>query len=923
MKKRIKPYLMLIDAHAMAYRSYYALQKQELKDPVTGMPTQAIYGFLRMFFRLLLEYAPEHCAVIWDPPSPSFRAQLYPEYKATRKAMPEDLRVQIEEIRALLEENGFYNLHLAPYEADDIMGSFAKSFGHNKKKSVFLISSDKDCYQLLNEKVSMLRSVRGVSDFTNIDPEWVQSELGISTEQITDYMGLVGDSSDNIPGVEGIGEKSAAKLLQEYKSLEGIYDAIDSVSPKGVQKKLKENREKAFLSQKLATIQTELKEIQDIDIKQLQSPDILNKKVLEYFRNKPYNQVYRELQKAAESSISNSNGYPSNKIKERKANYKMIRNTGELKEVLEKITKEMGKEKILALDTETNNPSPLDARLLGISLSVEEREAVYIPLSDRENLFEKSSLAWNEARPIIKKFLEDPKLRIVGQNLKYDYMVLRRWGLELGPPYFDTMLASYVCNPILRRHSLDAMALDLLGHESISYESLVGKGAKKKTLEEIPPEQVSEYACEDADITLALYTILKKRIKKNKLEKVYIEIELPLLSVLMRMEEEGVAIDQKYFMKLSQDYMEKLSELEKKIYELAGYDFNIHSTRELQKILFEDLNLPKGRKTKTGYSTDQEVLESLSGLHPLVDSILEHRRHSKLHSTYIDALPRLVKAQTQRIHSSFNQTIAATGRLSSVNPNLQNIPIREESGRAIRRGFVARPGNLLISMDYSQVELRIMAHYAQDKALIAALAQRGGDVHRSTASSLFGVKEDEVTANMRAHAKTVNFAIIYGVTEFGLARNLGVDRSVAAEYIRRFFAKYPGVRSYMDKTIAFALEKGYVETLTGRIRQIPNIKDSNRFRRESAERTAINTPIQGTSADIIKIAMIRIDRKIQERKLKARMILQVHDELLFDVPLKEEKEVFALAREAMEGAMELSVPLLVEGKAGKNWDEAH
>ena len=933
--EKTSPYLLVLDAHAMAYRSYYALQKQELRDPVTGMPTQAIYGFLRMFFRLLLEYAPEHCAVVWDSRGPGFRTRLYRDYKATRKAMPEELGLQIEEIQAILEENGFCNIELPDYEADDVMGTLAKHYGHTKKKQVFLISGDKDCYQLLDENVLMLRSLKGVSDFLKIDPAWVEKELGISTTQITDYMGLVGDSSDNIPGVEGIGPKSASKLLQEYKSLENIYAKIKSISPKGIQDKLKKHEKEAFLSRDLAIIQTELKKIEELDINKCKTPDFLSRKVLEYFQKKSYTQIYLELKKAQtqgthlSSKKGNQEGdlfsapSSSKRLQDPKLKYKMIQSTKELKESLEEIQRKMKKEKRIALDTETNSTQALEAQLLGISLSVKEREAIYIPLSSGAALSEGRSLSWEEAGPILKKFLEDPQLRIIGQNLKYDYTVLDRWGIHLPAPYFDTMLASYLCNPTLRRHSLDAMALDLLAYEKISYEELVGKGKQKKTLEDLEPEEVYEYACEDADICLGLYHILKKEIRKKKLDKVYNEIEMPLLPILGHMEKEGVAIDKEYFRKLSEQYLKKLSGLKKKIYEYAGYEFNIHSTRELQKLLFEELKLPRGRKTKTGYSTDQGVLESLSGLHPLVDNILEHRKCSKLHSTYIEALPRLVNPQSQRIHTSFNQSVTATGRLSSANPNLQNIPIREESGRAIRRGFIAAPGNILISMDYSQIELRIMAHYAKDQALIEALKEEGRDIHRSTASSLFGVEEEKVTEEMRSQGKIVNFAIIYGVTDFGLARNLGVERSLAAEYIQRFFRKYPGVRTYMDTIIAFALEKGYVETLTGRIRPIPDIKASNRFRREGAERSAVNSPIQGTSADVIKIAMIDIERKLREKKLGARMILQVHDELLFDVPPAEEKEVFEIARKSMEGAMDLAVPLSVQGGLGKNWDEAH
>ncbi len=934
------PYLVVVDSHAMAYRSYYALQNQNLHHPHTGMPTHAIYGFLRMFFYMLLEYAPKHCVLAWDPPGPNFRNQLYSDYKATRKPMPDDLRTQIEEIKQLLQESGFCNLEVADYEADDVIGSLAKHF--SDKGKVLLITSDKDCYQLLSKQVSMLRSNKGLSDFIIIDPNWVVCELGIQVSQVTDYMGLVGDTSDNIPGVQGIGPKSAAKLLEQYGSLPKLYEQIEAVTPKSLRTKLQDNQDKAFLSQKLATIKTSIPQVLALKEKQVQTPNFLNDKTLALFREQGYNQIYLELKKAQKQASSAN--LPQTTIDEGgrvgpshyanaealladgQLSYTLVSSVQELKDGLAKLRRQMAtNENILALDSETTSINANQARIVGLSLCAVPRDAIYISLIEQSNsLFgDQQGLYWQEARPILKKFLEDKSLKIIGQNLKYDYLVLKKWGVELPPPYFDTMIASYLCQPNVRRHNLDDMASDLLGYQTITYEDIVGKGAKKKNIEEISPEQVCVYACEDADISLGLYYLLKDKISKHKLESLYNTIELPLVSVLIDMESEGVAIDQKYFTKLSTQYSKKIEDITEEIYRLAGYHFNIQSTRELQKILFEDLNLPKGKKTKTGYSTDQKVLENLSGLHPLVDNILEHRKYSKLISTYIDALPALIDPQTGRIHTSFNQTIASTGRLSSVQPNLQNIPIREDEGRAIRQGFVPHPGNILISMDYSQIELRIMAHFSSDSALIESFTKEDKDIHRSTAASLFDVPEQEVTADMRAHGKVVNFAIIYGVTKYGLSRTLKVDQATAERYIDRFFIRYPGVRSYMDNIVTFAQEKGYVQTLTGRIRPIPNIKDSNHFRREGAQRTAINTPIQGTSADIIKIAMIGIQGDIKKKKMASRMILQVHDELLFDVDPKEEQELSKIAKNRMENAVSLDVPLLVESGRGKNWDEAH
>ncbi len=924
----IKADFLIIDAHAMAYRAYYALQGHNLTHPETGIPTHAIHGFFNIFFPLLLRYDPQNCIVTWDAPGHTFREKIFPDYKATRKPMPEDLRNQIEEIKALLRENGFCNIELTGFEADDLMGTLSKRFSQKEKKQVYLVTNDKDCFQLLDKNIVMLKSRKGSKEFIHVDSDWLQKEIGISPQQVTDYMGLVGDTSDNIPGVQGVGPRSALNLLEEYKTLENIYEHIASVSNKGLQKKLQENKEKAFLSRKLATIQTDIKEALELDNKKIQTPVFFNESSQKCFSQQGYTRVAQELKKIQNEKENIEGTNKINQIK-KEVSYQLVTDLTQLKNAIKEIKKQMGQKKQLALDTETNSLDVMLAQIVGISLCATTKKAFYISLpsseTDTENMFKQTQkgIPWEKAHPILKDFLENKKLCIIGQNIKYDYAILKRWGIDLAPPYFDTMLASYLCDPSVRRHNLDDMAQDLLGYTTIRYEEIVGKGAKKKTLDEIEPEKVSDYACEDADISLRLYGILKNKIKKNKLERVYYEIEMPLLPVLLGMEEEGVAIDKKYFTQLSKEYIKKLDNIKEKIYQIAGYEFNIQSTRELQKLLFEKLNLPKGRKTKTGYSTDHDVLEKLQGLHPLVDNILEHRKCNKLFSTYIDSLPRLINPRTKRIHTSFSQTITATGRLSSINPNLQNIPIREEAGRAIRRGFIPHDKNTLVSLDYSQVELRIMAHYAEDETLLSALNNQETDIHKKTAASLFSVSEEEVTPDMRSHAKTVNFSIIYGITEFGLAKSLGVERYVASEYIQKFFLKYPGVRRYMDHLISFAEEKGYVETLSGRIRPIPNIKDSNHFRREGAQRMAINTPIQGSSADIIKVAMIDIDNDIRQKKWKSRMILQVHDELLFDVAPEEEKEFIPLAKKRMENAVSLRVPLFVDAGQGKNWDEAH
>ncbi len=944
--------LLIIDSHALAYRAYFAMQQQNLMNPVTGQPTGAVYGFLRMMFKVIMDTQPEMTAVVWDAKGKNFRHEMYKEYKATRKPMPDDLRGQIDEIKELVAKAGFENLEAPGFEADDLMGGLGKRFG--KRKNVILLSGDKDLYQILTKKVRMLRPSKGVSEFIEIDPEWVETELGVTVKQIPDYMAIVGDTSDNIPGAKGVGPKGAAKLLQEYKTLDGIYKNIEKITAKALKSKLETDKENVYLSKKLATIDVDLKEADEVDEEKLFTPNFLEEDIRMIFRREGYNQIYAELNRAVDRGVvigaasktaSKSAAGAKTAAKSGAASKAAAKSSGaadtgagtaakksgagpkyELVDTLDglkKVVTELSKAELISVDTETDNQQPMLANLVGVSLAAKKGRAWYVALPPAGSDHADKGIELEQARPLLKKLLGTKKIAKVGQNIKYDFIVLRRHGIEMEGIQFDTMIASYLCNPNVRRHNMDDMALDILGHTTIKYSEVVGSGRNQKTMDQLEPEAVRDYACEDADITLQLYQNLVKMTKKQKLEKVNEEIEIPLLTVLADMEQAGVTIDVKYFKKLSKSFERKLTSLENRIYKAAGYEFNVNSTKELQKLLFEDLNLPKGKKTKTGYSTDHSVLETLSGLHPVADYLLEHRKYGKLKSTYVDALPALIHPESGRIHTSLNQTIAATGRLSSVDPNLQNIPIREETGRMIRQGFIPREGHELLSLDYSQIELRVMAHYSKDKALIEAFAKEGLDVHARTASSLFGVDEDKVDPDMRSQAKAVNFSIIYGVTEFGLSRNLGIPREAAREYIEKFFAKYPGVRKYMDDTIAFAEKHGHVETLFGRIRQIAEIKSSNRFRREGAQRTAINTPVQGTSADIIKMAMLKIHADMKRKKLRSHMMLQVHDELLFDVVPEEKDEVLNIAKSRMEKIVKLKVPLKVDYGFGKNWDEAH
>jgi len=957
--------ILVIDAHAMAYRGHFALERQNLRN-AAGMSTGAIFGFFRMFFKILVDFGPAEVLVCWDPPGGSFRGDTYKEYKATRKPMPDDLRSQIVEIKAIVSQMGFAACEIFGFEADDVMGTIAERFA--KTAQVYLLTSDKDCFQLISKNVHMLKGAKGVTEFIEVDPEWVEKEIGVEPSQIPDYMGLVGDSSDNIPGAKGIGPKTAAELIREYKNLDNLYKKVDSIPKEGLRTKLKESRENALLSRDLATIRKDIPAVLNLPEEQLKTPDYLREEIIHFFRSQGYKMIADDLIRAAtkkgkaaktqepvqtESEPSAGKSAPSaEKAKSSRGKsdkkgakkdqpelfspaheasgvfssgarflagqvrYAIIKDMPALKAVLAK----HAKSKLAAVDTETESTAAMRAVLVGISLSSTEREADYIALPPPGSPYEKEGLALDEARPLLVEFFARKETGFVGQNVKYDFQVLRRHGMEIANLTFDTMIAGHLLSLGMRRNNLDDLALDYLSYNTIPYEDVVGSGRGKTTMDKLPPEAIRDYACEDADIALQLGQILAPKLKEAKLDGVNSDMEVPLMRVLADVEANGVAIDAKYFEKLSAEYKKQIARLEKTIHDKAGLVFNVNSTKELQFVLLEKLRLPMGKKIKTGFSTDQRELERMRGLHPMIDHLLEYRKYTKLLSTYIDALPELVNPQTGRIHTTLHQAIAATGRLSSMDPNLQNIPVREDMGRAIRRGFIPAKGHELLSLDYSQVELRIMAHYSKDKALMEAFTRDDVDIHSRTAASLFGIGENEVTPDMRSKAKVVNFSIIYGVTDFGLGQSLSIPRAEAKQYIERFFQRYPGVKRYMDETIEFCAKNGYVETLFGRRRQIPDITSSNRFRREGAERTAINTPIQGTSADLIKQAMIRIHAKMISRKLKSLMILQVHDELLFEVLPAEKDEVVKLARAEMENA-DLLVPLRVDAGWGKNWDE--
>jgi DNA polymerase I len=917
--------ILIIDGHAFAFRAYYAFQATNLKNSLTGEPSGAVFGFFRMLFKILTDFSPTHFAIAFDPSTPLERNKLYPEYKANRKPTPEDLKPQIKQIIDICERIGFSVLKIDAHEADDIIGSITTQY-MSKFDEILIFSGDKDMYQLLSHShIKMLRGVKGASEFTIIDLASVPDIIGVTYKQVTDFMGIVGDTSDNIPGVKGIGEKGAAALLQEFKTLDAIYNNIDKVQSKSVKEKLIVNKENAFLSKKLATIKTDLNlhlTQDDLKLGNYLAPDKIS-----IFQQEGFNVLYRDLSKQAGIvAVENTDAKTKAEITSKtitsfdasKVSYQLITDKKELDILIQYLSKQ----KIFCFDTETTSVDPTTADLLGISFSCKKDEAFYIPVAYSRSLFNERCLSLQEVIEATRGILENCNIQKIGQNIKYDVIVMEQHGVKVEGIFFDTMLASYVLEPEARKHNMDDLALEFLQYKTVKYSDLTGKGKHKKELYEIELPLVSNYSCEDADITFQLYTVFKDQLKDHASDKVFSEIEMPLVSVLKDMEIKGVKIDTKHFKKLSTKFAQKIEESESEIHTLAGVPFKVSSTKELQVVLFDKLKLPAEKRNLTGFSTDHSVLESLFGVHPIIEQILEYRKYSKLKSTYIDSLPKMIHPQTGRIHTSYNQTIAATGRLSSTDPNLQNIPIKDKEGKLIRQGFITESGYTLLSLDYSQIELRIMAHFSQDKNMIQSYKE-GKDIHTATASAIFSVPESKVTADMRAKAKAINFSVIYGISPFGLSNSLKISRAEAKQFIDRYFNRYPGVNQFIETTAESCKKNGYVETMTGRRRYIPLIQSSRKQEQEAAIRAAVNSPIQGTSADMIKLAMIKIHAEIQKKKLKSSLIMQVHDELVFEVYEPEKEIVYTMAKSVMETILELSVPVVVQGSFGNNWDEAH
>jgi DNA polymerase-1 len=892
-----KATLYLIDGSSYIYRAFYGVRHLSTS---TGIPTNAIYGFGNMLNRVLREKSPVYLAIALDAPGPTFRHDLSPNYKANRPRMPENLSTQIPFIKRLITALGVPYMEIPGYEADDIIGTLA-TWASDQGADVVMISGDKDLLQLVSPKVHMWDSMKDEV----FGPEEVEKRFGVSASQVVEVMGLAGDSSDNIPGVPGIGPKTAQRLIKEFGSIENLLAGLDKVSKERERKRLEAHSEQAIMSRALATIKCDIpldKDWQDFELGEADRGDLVN-----LYRDLEFKKLLQELE---EIQI----GVAPEEIRR---DYQLITTTDGLEPILSQIRQS----RKVAFSVMSSDEGSFGSDLVGLALAWGLGHGCYLPLSHLSESHY-ASLDQSEVMRLLAPILSDPRVQKVIHNSKQAWIILNSLDVELSGLQFDTMLAAYVLDPGKRVQNLEVLAREHLDVSLLALEDLVGTGKKRRSIASVPLEQVSSYAGDQAVFALQLADILDEKIKAANQATLFNDIELPLVKVLARMEIKGVKVDVERLDLLAKGFSERLEVSTEKIYHMAGEPFNVNSPQQLGRILFDKLGLPMGKKTKTGYSTSMEVLSSLAPHHPLPGEVLNYRSLMKMKNTYVDALPRMVNSDTGRIHTSYNQTATVTGRLSSSEPNLQNIPVRTEEGREIRRAFVADSGNLLISADYSQIELRILAHYSGDEALLEAFSE-GEDIHLRTAAEIFGVQTDAVSAEMRRQAKAINFGIIYGMSSFRLAKDLGIPQKTGHEIIERYFERYQGVRSYVEEMPRTGREQGFVATLFNRKRFLPDLNSRNRNIRQFAERTAINTPIQGSAADIIKLAMIRIDAELEKRSLPARMIMQVHDELVFEVEVGEAQEVAHLVQYEMESVASLAVPLVVEAGIGANWDEAH
>ncbi|MGD9285407.1 MAG: DNA polymerase I, partial [Desulfobacterales bacterium] len=876
------------------HRAYHAIRGLSNSK---GLPTNATFGFTRMLLKLIEDRRPRYAGMFFDAKGPTFRHDMFAQYKANRPPMPDDMAIQIPYIKDVAAALQFPIIEMQGFEADDLIGTYAR-VAEKRGFAVVMVTGDKDFIQLVTDKATIWDPMKD----TTIDVGFVKKIYGIEPRQMVDVMGLSGDSTDNVPGVPGIGQKSALNLIQKHHNMVKLYESVESISAKKQRENLIRYRDQAFLSRDLVTINLDAPISADLADFKIGPPDTATLSVL--FQTLEFRQLQHAISQKTDLSDKE---------------YQPILT----KAALGKLVDRLKSASIFALDTETTSPIPMKARLVGLSFALQANEAFYIPI-DHDYIGAPPQLSITEVLNELKPILEDPTIKKIGQNIKYDWIVLTRHGVKLDGVVFDTMIASYLLNPSKRAHNLDQIAMDFLGHKTIPYQEVAGKGKNALPFNQVLLEKAIPYACEDADITLMAKDVLTPQLQQIDLLQLMENVEMPLVPVLMNMEMRGTFVDIDRLHELSKSFAHQLEALEASIYGLAGQEFNINSSKQLGDILFNKLQLPVLKKTKkkTGYSTDVDVLTRLAEEHELPALVLKHRTLSKLKSTYADALIDLVNPETGRIHTSFNQTVTATGRLSSSDPNLQNIPIRSDEGREIRRAFVPRQGWKLMSADYSQVELRILAHYSDDQILIKAFLE-DEDIHARTASEVFLVSPSDVSAELRRQAKAINFGIIYGMSAFGLSKQLDIGQKMAQTYIDNYFARYKGVKRFIDETLAAANRSKRTSTLLGRIRLLPDIDSRNRVVRQAAERTAINTPIQGSAADLIKLAMINVANAIREKKLQSAMLLSVHDELIFEVHPNELDTLRTLVKEIMEGVWELKVPLKVNLAVGDNWTEAH
>ncbi|AFT76608.1 DNA polymerase I [Alteromonas macleodii str. 'Black Sea 11'] len=924
-----KPPFILVDGSSYLFRAFHGL------PPLTnskGQDTGAIYGVVNMLKSLIKQYNPTHMAVIFDAKGKTFRDDIYKEYKANRPPMPDELRSQIEPLHAIIKAMGLPVIVEPGVEADDVIGTLAK---HATEKGIdtLISTGDKDMAQLVNEHVTLINTM------TNqlMDVEGVNTKFGIPPELVIDFLALKGDKVDNIPGVPGVGDKSAQALLNGIGGIDDIYKNLDKIAElsfrgsKSMAAKMQEYEEQARLSHTLATISIDLD--LDYDVEELMPCQADNEQLRDLFAEFEFKRWHAEVsallaggdtttavaasEDADDSEQDSSSG---SSVDIDKSKYETVLDEERFNAWVEKLVNA----ELFAFDTETTSLNYMDAELVGVSFCIEEGEAAYVPVA-HDYPDAPAQLSREFVLDALKPILESDKVIKVGQHIKYDKNVLANYDITLNGIGFDTMLESYVLNSTAQRHDMDSLALAYLGHKTIHFEEIAGKGAKQLTFNQISLEEAGPYAAEDADITLRLHNAIWTKLKDiPELKNLLIDVEVPLACVLSRMEQEGVLIDSQKLRQQSQDLATRIAELEKEVHEEAGEPFNLGSTKQLQQILFEKMSLPIIKKTPKGApSTSEDVLQELALEYPLPKKIMEYRGLTKLKNTYTDKLPKMINHRTGRVHTSYHQAVTATGRLSSTDPNLQNIPIRNEEGRRVRQAFIPREGNKFVAADYSQIELRIMAHLSGDKGLLDAFAH-GKDIHKATASEVFGVPLDEVTTEQRRSAKAINFGLIYGMSAFGLSKQLNIPRNEAQKYMDLYFERYPGVLEYMDSTRESAKEKGYVETVFGRRLYLPDIKASNGARRKGAERAAINAPMQGTAADIIKMAMIKVDDWIRKNASDdVTMMMQVHDELVFEIKEDKVETYVSTITALMESAATLNVPLVVEAGVGDNWDEAH